>query len=104
MRDIVLHFEDSGRLQFVWTDDARPLLSLGTATINRASHVEPTRDCQWLADLAPIGGPVLGPFDSRSEALVAEISAVERRLELGASDTQSPHDWQARTPGSRGVG
>lgn len=80
MREIVLHFDDAGRLQFVWSDDARELLSLGNATINRASHVEPTADCRWTADLAPIGGPVLGPFESRAEALAAEIEEVERRL------------------------
>ena len=48
------------------------LASLGTLAIQRASHVEPDAYGQWLADLAPVGGPKLGPFDQRSLALAAE--------------------------------
>lgn len=48
------------------------LREFGPLAISRGSHVEPTRDGQWTADLSPVGGPVLGPFLSRSEALVAE--------------------------------
>ena len=48
------------------------LTSLGSLTIRRASHVEPTPDGFWTADLSPVGGPVLGPFPKRSEALDAE--------------------------------
>jgi hypothetical protein len=48
------------------------LHSLGPLTIQRASHVEPTTDGRWLADLSPIEGPVLGPFDHRTAALAAE--------------------------------
>ena len=36
-------------------------------------HVEPDRDGFWWADMGPSGGPVLGPFRSRSEALAAEM-------------------------------
>jgi hypothetical protein len=52
--------------------EAIDLAALGELTIRRASHVEPTLDGQWLADLSPVGGPVLGPFDLRSQALEAE--------------------------------
>ncbi|HWB00373.1 MAG TPA: hypothetical protein VG713_17885 [Pirellulales bacterium] len=45
---------------------------LGVPQITRASHVEPTADGRWTADLRPIGGPVLGPFSTRSKALRAE--------------------------------
>jgi hypothetical protein len=45
---------------------------LGSLAITRASHVEPDDQGRWLADLTPIGGPVLGPFDRRSEAVQAE--------------------------------
>ena len=41
-------------------------------SITRASHVEPDAEGRWLADLTPVAGPVLGPFDLRSEALAAE--------------------------------
>jgi hypothetical protein len=47
---------------------------LGTPVITRASHVEPTDDGRWTADLTPVGGPVLGPFAFRSNAL-----SIERR-------------------------
>jgi hypothetical protein len=46
--------------------------ALGSVTITRASQVEPTSGGRWLADLAPVGGPVLGPFDRRGQALAAE--------------------------------
>ena len=49
------------------------LTHLGPAHISRASHVEPDSDGRWIADLGPVGGPVLGPFDRRSEALAAEV-------------------------------
>ena len=45
---------------------------LGSPNIMRASHVEPAGDGRWIADLGPVGGPKLGPFDSRSQALAAE--------------------------------
>ena len=35
---------------------------LGRLSIQRGSHVEPDERGQWLADLAPVDGPVLGPF------------------------------------------
>jgi hypothetical protein len=40
--------------------------------IRRASHVEADKAGRWFADLSPVAGPVLGPFDRRSEALAAE--------------------------------
>ena len=45
---------------------------LGKLTIARASHVEPDVKGHWIADLTPVAGPLLGPFDLRSEALEAE--------------------------------
>ena len=53
-------------------DEAVPLHSLGRAVIRRASYVEPNDAGQWMADLSPVSGPVLGPFAFRSEALEAE--------------------------------
>ena len=53
------------------------LATLGRAEIRRASHVEPTHGGRWLADLGPVGGPVLGPFRRRSEALDAEVAWLE---------------------------
>ncbi len=53
------------------------LRSLGQPVIVRASHVEPDPSGHWLADLGPVGGPVLGPFAHRSDALDAERSWLE---------------------------
>ena len=59
-------------------DEAIDLAVLGRPTIARASHVEPDGEGRWLADLKPVGGPVLGPFGRRSEALEAEHHWLER--------------------------
>jgi hypothetical protein len=53
-------------------DEAIELATLGQPHIQRASHVEPDGRGQWIADLAPVAGPKLGPFFRRSEALEAE--------------------------------
>ena len=54
------------------------LTALGACSIQRASVVEPDGLGQWWADLALSGGPVLGPFRRRSEALAAEVGWLER--------------------------
>ncbi|MFZ5828501.1 MAG: hypothetical protein ACOY3P_00350, partial [Planctomycetota bacterium] len=56
------------------------LSELGTQTIRRASHVEPDEFGRWWVDLAPVGGPRLGPFSARSEALAAEVQWIEDTL------------------------
>jgi hypothetical protein len=53
-------------------DEAVDLAAIGRLAIRRASHVEPTPEGRWQADLTPVSGPLLGPFDRRSEALNAE--------------------------------
>jgi hypothetical protein len=52
---------------------------LGELSIRRASHVEPDDSGRWWADLAPVGGPRLGPFAMRSQALDAEQVWLEAR-------------------------
>ena len=54
--------------------EAIDLSELGELTIARASHVEPIAGGQWIADLGPVAGPILGPFSSRSLALAAEAA------------------------------
>ena len=54
------------------------LQSLGRPVIRRASHVEPTAEGGWLADLTPVQGPILGPFPCRSMALAAEQTWLEQ--------------------------
>jgi hypothetical protein len=53
-------------------DEVLELREIGTLKITRASHVEPDAKGYWWADMGPVEGPVLGPYDSRSEALGAE--------------------------------
>ena len=62
-------------------DELLDVRVLGEADIRRASHVEPTPSGKWTADLRPISGPVLGPFDSRSVALAAELAWLELYFE-----------------------
>ncbi len=58
-------------------DESIDLASLGRLAISRASHVEPDEMGRWHADLSPVGGPTLGPFDVRSQALDAERAWLE---------------------------
>ena len=53
------------------------LSSLGPYEVRRGSYVEPTPAANWKADLAPVDGPLLGPFIRRSEALQAEQTWLE---------------------------
>ena len=59
-------------------DDDLDLRHLGAIEIVRASHVEPTPSGSWLADLSPVDGPVLGPFNKRSKALAAEVAWLQQ--------------------------
>ncbi len=56
------------------------LHSFGRLSIRRASNVEPTSNGHWLADLSPVGGPLLGPFQKRSEAIQAELDWLSEQL------------------------
>jgi hypothetical protein len=65
--------DPSGVVRLVYAEDLE-LRVLGRPVITRASHVEPTPDGKWTADLSPLKGPVLGPFEKRGEALAAEVA------------------------------
>ncbi len=60
-----------GSVRCVYSEEF-DLTVLGALAISRASHVEPDPLGNWQADLSPVSGPVLGPFKTRSRALVAE--------------------------------
>jgi hypothetical protein len=68
--------EPAGRVRAIYSEEIA-LDTLGRAKIVRASTVEPDRDGRWTADIRPVGGPVLGPFARRSEALDAERAWLE---------------------------
>ena len=54
------------------------LHALGELAISRGSHVEPTIEGLWHVDLSPVGGPMLGPFSRRCQALAAEQDWLEQ--------------------------
>lgn len=72
----------TGDLRYIHSDDLGRLLEplKGVRRIKRASHVEPTTEGHWTADMSPVGGPVLGPFPYRQEALDAEVKWLKENL------------------------
>jgi hypothetical protein len=68
--------QPSGAIRCLYSEDL-DLQALGRPSIRRGSHLEPTDDGRWTADLSPTGGPILGPFGLRSEALRAEQQWLE---------------------------
>ncbi len=70
--------------------EALDLAALGAVSIRRASHVEPDAGGRWWADLAPAGGPRLGPFGLRSQALTAERAWLEARWPAPAGLAGAP--------------
>jgi hypothetical protein len=79
-----------GAVRFVYDDALRGLLALGQPTIRRASHVEPTLDGRWTADLGPMDGPVLGPFETRAAALDTERAWLVHHFNTGHPQTGEP--------------
>ncbi len=67
----------NGTLRCIY-GEAIDLQALGSPSVSRASHVEPDQHGRWLADLSPVDGPRLGPFDRRSDALAAESVWLEQ--------------------------
>jgi len=58
-------------------DESLDLRKLGSLSVTRGSSVEPNESGHWIADLAVVDGPKIGPFDHRSEALAAERKWLE---------------------------
>ena len=84
---VTLHFDGAGAVTAIYEDaektlgaDVKHLQRVADVRTRRASHVEPNDAGQWEADMAPMGGPVLGPFDLRAEALAAEHAWLEAHL------------------------
>ena len=65
-----------GTVCFIY-DERLDLASLGRVQVRRASDVEPDEEGRWWADLSPAAGPMLGPFEKRSDALTAEAEWLE---------------------------
>ncbi|QEG00140.1 hypothetical protein Mal15_42090 [Stieleria maiorica] len=73
----------SGNCRCVYGEDL-DLSVIGKLAIQRGSHVEPDQNGHWTADLSPVGGPSLGPFANRSEALRAEVAWLHQHWLLPA--------------------
>lgn len=73
-------------LHGIYCDDLVELIAETEGTVERASHVEPEAG-GWVADLAPVGGPRLGPYDLRVTAVQEEVQWLRANvLHLQASD------------------
>jgi hypothetical protein len=68
----------SGVMQCLYGEEI-PLAVLGSLSIVRASYVEPDREGNWFADLSPVGGPRLGPYEHRSLALEQEREWLQKQ-------------------------
>jgi len=80
--DVDVFILPDGTLKFLYYDELKPLLDLGDATVEvkRASHVDPEfvdGELKWFADL--ISGPKLGPFNTRDDAIAAEVEWLVRQ-------------------------
>jgi len=69
--------EKSGNARCIY-NEIISLRELGSIKIRRGSHVEPVSGGKWVADMAPVDGPLLGPFSMRSQALAAERRWLEK--------------------------
>lgn len=86
---MLLVVDPQGRSRCLY-DEAIDLTALGDMAIQRASHVEPDADGFWWADLAPVGGPALGPFKQRSDGLAAEQAWLEANWLLNGERIGDP--------------
>lgn len=84
-----LRIDTNGVITAIYNDSLLPLLDEGNATVQRASHVEPAEGGGWTADLAPVGGPVLGPFPKRSQALAEEVAWLQEHVINRGADGSS---------------
>lgn len=81
MPDYLISANENGDLVFIHDDDLVELLSgLGPTVTTRASHVEPGPDGKWYADMSPVSGPQLGPFDRRREAIDEEVEWIKENV------------------------
>lgn len=74
---MILTCQPDGTVRCLYTE-AIDLRTIGTLSIRRASDVEPLPDGRWIADMGRVNGPILGPFDTRSQALAAESAWLEQ--------------------------
>ncbi len=72
-------FDPDGNVRHIYDDSLVELdRALGEFHVKRASHVEPTEDGMWTADMSPVGGPLLGPFRTHEIALAKEKAWLQK--------------------------
>lgn len=74
---------ENGVLTFIYDDELLILAKLGKMHTKRATHVEPYEGLYatlWKADLSPSGGPKLIGFETRREALDAEVEWLKENV------------------------
>ena len=81
----LVRFNANGEAVFIY-EDGHPCLKLGRAETKRASHVEPTEDGMWQADMGPVGGPRLSKSISRSTSLKLENEWMTENLLMQLSE------------------
>jgi len=91
MSGVELVIEADGRVRMIYSETV-DLQPLGEIAICRASHVEPTADGHWTADLSPVDGPILGPFPHRSAALRAEVAWLQQHWLVPPSADEPAND------------
>ncbi len=70
---IDMMIDRDGNVRMIY-DESIDAHAIGKVEIRRGSHVEPTPEGGWMADLSPVAGPMLGPFGKRSQAIDAEVA------------------------------
>lgn len=80
MSEHLISVSDEGELQFIYDDEIAFLSDLGQTKTRRMSHVEPTDDNRWTADMQPSGGGILGPYNTRQQALSAESHWIKENV------------------------
>jgi hypothetical protein len=84
MREHEIFIRPDGSIQFIYSDQVMEALrDLGPAITARASRVEPTADGKhWTAEIntTELEDIVLGPFETRQEALDEEVRFVLKTL------------------------
>lgn len=103
--DIEITFTDDGDMQAVYSDALAELFAGERMETRRASHVEPHPKGGWLADMRPVGGPVLcadgsagrtginhvkrlAGFPTRQAALDAEVAWLRERMAAGTVEAK----------------
>ena len=78
--EFTLAIDAEGVATMIYSDEHADFLRTGKTTVRRVSNVEPAPEGGWTADMSPVGGPVLGPFALRQQALDAEVEYLKSIL------------------------